>query len=117
MTIVIILYVCPTVRLVCGVVFIATSWWAKSWAWYTTTSLLLADNVVTMSFLTHSKSGIPLGAFLLPDTARFRTYWQFRLPSWILDTVLVIVGLVMQYLWTDWPLDLEDAEVRIHTRL
>jgi hypothetical protein len=116
MTMIVILFVRPASRILFGILFIATAWWVQSWAWYTITGLLLADCVMNMSFKTLSKEGILFG-YLLPDTARYRRYRNFNVPSWILSAILMIAGLVMQYLWTDWRLDLEDKEIRIHTGL
>jgi hypothetical protein len=69
-----------------------------------------------MSFLKSSKAGIPLG-WIFPDTARFRRYRNFGVPSWILYAVFVAAGLLMRYLWTAWRPDLENDELRIHTGL
>jgi hypothetical protein len=93
-------------RVKMAVPFLLTAWWVQSWAWYTVTGLLFADMVMNMDFKARSQRGIPI-----PFTN------GFRLPSWLPATVLMVGGLLMQYLWTDWRTDLLNAEIDIHTGL
>lgn len=97
-------------QLVGGFCFIVTAWWVQSWAWYTITGLYIANVVMNMDFKKRSKAGIPVGRW--QPISQFED-WRF--PSWIVYTFLCTAGLVMQYLWTAWKPDLENAEIRIHT--
>jgi len=90
MTMVIIPYTRARWRVEAGILFVLTAWCVQSWAWYTITGLLLADAVMNMDFKARAKHGIPI----------WRT--PIRVPLWIIYTVLIGIGLTMQYLWISW---------------
>lgn len=91
-------------RVKMSIPFLLTAWWVQSWAWYTVTGLLFADMVMNMEFKKKAQKGIPL--------------WNgIRLPTWLPAAVIMVGGLLMQYLWTDWRTDLLNAEIGIHTGL
>ena len=84
--------------------FVLTAWWVQSWAWYTVTGLLFADMVMNMDFKTRAQRGIPIpiGKGL-------------RVPTWIPALVIMLAGLVMQYLWTAWKPGMVLDELMYHT--
>ena len=106
MTMVIIPYTRNSWRVKGGIAFIIAAWWVQSWAWFTITGLLLGDSVIDMDFMAKAKGGIPLPFFR-----------STRIPSWVPSTVIMVAGLLMQYIWSAWRPDLENAEVHIHTGL
>ncbi len=90
MTMVVIPYTRARWRVQVAVLFILTAWCVQSWAWYTITGLLLADAVMNMDFKARARHGVPI----------WRT--PIRLPLWLIYTVLMGVGITMQYLWIAW---------------
>ena len=85
--------------------FIITAWWVQSWAWFSITGLLIADMVMNMDFKAKAQRGIPIWG-----TSR-------RCPAWIPCLIILISGLLMQYIWTAWRPDLVNKEYLIHTGL
>ena len=101
---VIVPYTRPAWRIKMSIPFLITAWWVQSWAWYTVTGLLFADMVMNMDFKKRAQRGIPL--------------WRgIRLPAWLPAAMVMVGGLLMQYLWTDWRTDLLNAEIGIHSGL
>lgn len=88
--------------------FIATAWWVQSWAWYSVTGILLADMVMNMDFRAKAKRGVPIR---LPGGR------AVRCPSYIPYGVLLLAGLIMQYLWVAWRPEYRNAELKGHTGL
>lgn len=88
--------------------FIATAWWVQSWAWYSVTGILLADMTMNMDFKAKAKRGIPLH---LPGGK------SVRYPSYIAYAVLLLAGLIMEYLWVAWRPSYATAELKGHTGL
>ena len=86
------------------IIFIISAWWVQSWAWYSITGLLLTDAVINMRFVEKAKHGLKI----------WRT---IRCPIWILCVVLMVAGLVMQFLWTDWRPRYENKELLAHAGL
>ncbi len=104
MTMVIIPYTRNSWRVKAYIAFIITAWWVQSWAWYTITGLLFADVVMNMNFKERSHRGIKI--------------WRnIRCPLWVPATVLILAGLVMQYLWTVWRPQYANKELVAHTGL
>jgi hypothetical protein len=85
--------------------FIITAWWVQSWAWYSISGLLLADAVVNMNLREKMRRG-----FRIPNR-------PFAIPVWILYGVLLLAGLLMQYLWVAWRPEYRNAELKGHTGL
>lgn len=83
--------------------FIITAWWVQSWAWFSITGLIIADMVMNMDFKAKAQRGIPL---LM--TSR-------RCPTWVPATIVLVAGVLMQYLWTAWRPSLVNEEYLIHT--
>lgn len=104
MTMVIIPYTRNRWRVQAFMIFIATAWWVQSWAWYSITGLLLADAVMNMEFKKKAQHGI-------------HVFRSIRCPSWVPSVLLLLGGLVMQYLWTAWRPEYSNAELRAHTGL
>ena len=86
--------------------FVLTAWWVQSWAWYTVTGLLFADMVMNMDFKAKAQRGIPIPIFK-----------GFRLPAWFPAVVIMLAGLVMQYLWTAWKPGMVLDELMYHTNI
>lgn len=106
MTMVIVPYTRRSWRVKASIGFVLTAWWVQSWAWYSITGLILADMVINMDFQTKAKRGIPL-------FPRQHIY----LPVWVVYLICMAGGLCMQFLWTDWRPQDENAELRVHTGL
>lgn len=105
-TIMIILpYTRPAWRVKALAVFILAAWWVQSWSWYSATGLLLSDMVVNMHFRSKLQAGLPIG---------ISSKASLRVPSWILSGLLLIAGLVQEYLWTAWRPRDADGELRAH---
>ena len=98
-------YTRPTWRVQMAVAFILSAWWVQAWAWYTITGMLFADAVMHMDFRARASKGLPI----------WRTDW--RLPVWMPAAMILLSGLVMQYLWTDLRPDMAANELLIHTPL
>ena len=93
-------------RVQAAILFVITAWWVQSWAWFTITGLILADMVVNMDFKAKAQRGIPL--------------WKSRgvfLPSWIAYVLVIVAGLIMQFLWTAWKPQKMSAEIVAHAGL
>ncbi|KAF1988520.1 hypothetical protein K402DRAFT_351716 [Aulographum hederae CBS 113979] len=105
MAMVIIPHTLPQWRLKAAIVFILTAWWVQSWAWFSISGLLLTDVLKNMAFRERSATGIPI--------------WKIerRIPTWILYAVVLIAGVIMEYLWTAWRPELADKELIAHTGL
>lgn len=88
--------------------FIATAWWVQSWAWYSVTGVLLADMAMNMDFKAKAQRGIPV---------RVPGGRSVRCPSYVAYAVLLLAGLVMEYLWIAWRPEYEKAELKGHTGL
>lgn len=104
MAMVIIPYTRARWRVQAAVCFIVTAWWVQSWAWYSITGLILADAVVNMDFKNISARGI-------------RVWRSRRCPSKVIYLFLMISGIVVQYLWTNWRPQYENYELQGHTGL
>jgi hypothetical protein len=107
MTMCVIPYTRNSWRVKAFLVFILTAWWVQSWAWYSITALLIADVVAHMDFRARAMRGLKL----------FGGKSRFRLPAWILYGVMMVAGIVMQYLWTAWRPEYENMENKGHTGL
>ncbi|EKG14624.1 hypothetical protein MPH_08204 [Macrophomina phaseolina MS6] len=88
--------------------FIATAWWVQSWAWYSVTGVLLADVAMSMDFKAKAQRGVPIH---LPGGKRVRC------PSYVLYGVVLLAGLIMEYLWIAWRPAYANAELKGHTGL
>ncbi|OJJ42466.1 hypothetical protein ASPZODRAFT_29195 [Penicilliopsis zonata CBS 506.65] len=106
MTMIVAPYTRPAWRLKAALFFVLSAWWMQSWAWYSISGLLLADMVVNMDFQQKAARGIPLpfkkGLFL---------------PSWTVYLLLMLGGVLMQFLWTGWNPQLYDSEIVAHAGL
>ncbi|KAF2090791.1 hypothetical protein K490DRAFT_71121 [Saccharata proteae CBS 121410] len=89
-------------------VMIAAAWWVQSWAWYSFTGLLLADVIVNMDFRTKLRQGLPL-------------YWKnsrrIHIPTWLISAVLILAGVIMEYIWVAWRPQAESGELKAHSGL
>lgn len=103
MTMVIVPYTRPSWRVKALCIFIATAWWVQSWAWYSVTGLLLADVVLNMNFQFKSRSGFSIG--------------KIGVPMWPFYSVLILVGVLLQYLFIAWRPEYRDDELKGHTGL
>lgn len=104
MTMVIVPYTRNAWRVKAYIAFIITAWWVQSWAWYTITGLLFADVVMNMRYKERAQRGIKI--------------WRnIRCPVWIPAGILMLVGFIMQYLWTSWRPAYENKELMAHTGL
>ncbi|CAF9928121.1 hypothetical protein IMSHALPRED_007391 [Imshaugia aleurites] len=104
LTMVIIPYTRNSWRVKAYIGFIISAWWVQSWAWYSITGLLLADAVTNMRYRESAKHGLKI--------------WRsIRCPIWIPCILLMVAGLVMQFLWTDWRPRYENKELLAHTGL
>ncbi|KAF1996062.1 hypothetical protein P154DRAFT_609607 [Amniculicola lignicola CBS 123094] len=103
MTMVTIPYTRTSWRVKAFLVFILTAWWVQSWAWYSITGLLLADAVMNMNFKYKSRTGFRMS--------------RFTIPTWPLYAVLVVVGVLLQYLFIAWRPEFRNAELKGHTGL
>ncbi|MCJ1483131.1 hypothetical protein MMC06_003297 [Schaereria dolodes] len=104
MAMVIIPYTRHSWRVKAFLIVIITAWWVQSWAWYTITGLLFADMAMNMGFKQKSQNGIKI-------------YRNLRCPSWLPYILLMLSGLIMEYLWTDWRPEYDTAELEGHTGL
>ena len=86
--------------------FVLTAWWVQSWAWFTVTGLVFADMVMHMDFKAKARRGIPLPFFQ-----------KFRLPAWVPALVIMLAGLLMQYLWTAWKPGMVLDELMYHATI
>ena len=104
LTMVIIPYTRSSWRVKAFICFIISSWWVQSWAWYSITGLLLADAVMNMQYMDKAKRGLKI--------------WRsIRCPIWIAGIILMIAGLLMQFLWSDWRPQYENTELLAHAGL
>ena len=104
LTMVIIPYTRSSWRVKAFIYFIVSSWWVQSWAWYSVTGLLLADAVVNMQYMDKAKRGLKI--------------WRaIRCPIWIAGIILMVAGLLMQFLWSDWRPQYENTELLAHAGL
>lgn len=113
MTMVIVPYTRAAWRVQFAIAFVIAAWWCNSWAWYTISGLLVCDMVMHMDFKAKAQEGIPL---------KFRDLaWRGEdgrprhIPTWSAAGLLVVGGLLMQYLWAAWRPSLFFAEWRIHS--
>ena len=104
LTMVIIPYTRASWRLKAYIAFILSAWWVQSWAWYSITGLLLADMVTNMHYTQSARRGLKLR----PTT---------RCPTWLPCGLLMLTGLALQYLWTDWRPQYENKELLAHAGL
>ena len=104
MIMVIVPYTRAAWRVKMAIPFVATAWWVQSWSWFTVSGLLLADAVMNMDFKAKAQRGIPIPYIK-----------SFRVPSWIPAVLIMVAGLLMQYLWTAWNPSLLNAEVAVHS--
>lgn len=88
--------------------FIATAWWVQSWAWFSVTGILLADVVMNMDFKAKAHRGVPMR---LPGG---RCVWC---PSFVPYGMILLAGLIMEYLWVAWRPQYANAELKGHTGL
>ncbi|KAF2112818.1 hypothetical protein BDV96DRAFT_663605 [Lophiotrema nucula] len=103
MTMVIAPYTRASWRVKALLTFILTAWWVQSWAWYSITGLLLADAVLNMDFASKSRCGFKVG--------------KVRVPTWVLYGLMVVGGVVLQYLFIAWRPEFRNAELYGHTGL
>ena len=124
MTMVIIPYTHNNWRVKGMLVFIVTAWWIQSWAWYSITGMLLADVVLNMDYRAAFDRGLPISVFpellrvpIVKKIIRREEKWGavIRIPSWLLVTCLMLAGMIMQYIWTDWRPQDRDLELTGHT--
>ncbi|KAF2255335.1 hypothetical protein BU26DRAFT_559943 [Trematosphaeria pertusa] len=103
MTMVIVPYTRTSWRVKALLVFILTAWWVQSWAWYSITGLLLADAVCNMNFQFKSQTGFNIG--------------RVKVPVWPLYALMVVGGVLLQYLFIAWRPEYRNAELQGHTGL
>ncbi|KAF2263612.1 hypothetical protein CC78DRAFT_465370 [Lojkania enalia] len=103
MTMITVPYTRASWRVKAFLVFIVTAWWVQSWAWYSITGLLLADAVLNMNFQSKSRSGFRIG--------------RFRIPMWPFYGLLIVVGVLQQYLFIAWRPEYRKNELQGHTGL
>ncbi|PMD43934.1 hypothetical protein L207DRAFT_552371 [Hyaloscypha variabilis F] len=94
MTMVIIPYTRSSWRVKALLVFILSAFWVQSWAWFSITGLLIADMVHNMSFKTKAQAGIPIACALV-----------------------MLVGFILQYLWTAWRPEYRNVLLEGHAGL
>ncbi|RMZ86061.1 hypothetical protein DV737_g3, partial [Chaetothyriales sp. CBS 132003] len=112
-TMIIIPYTRPKWRVQAAIFFVITAWWVQSWAWFTITGLLVCDMVMNMDWKDKAQRGIPLR--LPTGGPGNRGAREIRVPVWIPAVFCIVMGLLMQFLWTAWRPDLLDAEYFVHT--
>lgn len=103
----------PKWRVQFGILFVIAAWWCNSWAWYTVSGLLVCDMVMHMDFKQNALMGIPIqfrGLVWRSSNGQPR-----RLPTWVVGGLLLVGGLLMQYLWAAYRPDLFYSEWRIHS--
>ncbi|KAF2178608.1 hypothetical protein K469DRAFT_598866 [Zopfia rhizophila CBS 207.26] len=103
MTMIIVPYTRDSWRVKALLIFIATAWWVQSWAWYSITGLLLADAVLNLNFQFKSRSGFRFG--------------RFNSPSWPFYAMLILSGVLIQYLFIAWRPKYRNEELKGHTGL
>lgn len=103
MTMVIVPYTRASWRTKALLAFVLTAWWVQSWAWYSATGLLLADAVCNMNFQAKSQTGLRLG--------------RLHVPMWPFYSLLVVVGVLLQYLFIAWRPQYRNDELQGHTGL
>lgn len=82
---------------------IVTAFWVHSWAWYSVTGLLIADAVLNMNFQSKSRTGFSIK--------------NYNIPVWPLYALMVVVGVIMQFLTISWNPDMRNDELYGHTGL
>ncbi|EEA23284.1 hypothetical protein TMatcc_002141 [Talaromyces marneffei ATCC 18224] len=103
----------PAWRVQFGIFFVIAAWWCNSWAWYTVSGLLMCDMVMHMDFKQNALIGIPVQFRGL--VWRSRNGQPRRIPTWLVGCLLLIGGLLMQYLWVAYRPQLFYSEWRIHS--
>jgi len=104
MTEVIIPYTRNSWRVKAYIIFILSAFWVQSWAWFSTTGLMLADMVHNMNFKAKAQRGIHI-------------WRKYRCPTWVLCVLVMFVGYILQYLWVAWRPEYENYELRGHAAL
>jgi hypothetical protein len=105
MTMIIIPYTRPSWRVKALLIFILSAFWVQSWAWFSITGLLISDMVHNMDFKSKARSGIPI----------FKS--SYRLPTWVAGILLMVAGLVLQYLYTAWRPEYQNVLLEGHAGL
>lgn len=103
----------PKWRVQFGIFFVVIAWWCNSWAWYTVSGLLMCDMVMHMEFKKNALMGIPIqfrGLAWRASNGQPR-----RIPTWLVGGLLLVAGLLMQYLWATYRPDSFYSEWRIHS--
>lgn len=95
-------YTRPRWRVFGAIAFVLTAWWVYSWAWYSISGLLVADAVMNM--------GLTPGG-----SASCITISKVRIPVWIIGSIFMSAGFIMQFVWTAARPDLQNAELMYHT--
>ncbi|KAH8693405.1 hypothetical protein GQ44DRAFT_635204 [Phaeosphaeriaceae sp. PMI808] len=103
MTMIIVPYTRTSWRVKAMLVFVLTAWWVQSWAWYSITGLLLADAVVNMDFKVKSNDGFCIR--------------KLRVRMWPFYALMVVAGILLQYLFIAWRPEFRNQELEGHTGL
>ncbi|OJJ45247.1 hypothetical protein ASPZODRAFT_133878 [Penicilliopsis zonata CBS 506.65] len=99
-----------------AILFVITAWWCDSWAWYTISGLSLCDMVINMDWKAHAARGIPV-AYNNNNNNNNNNKTSFRIPVYIPCSLLLVAGLLMQYLWAAYRPDLFEREYKYHTNM
>ncbi|EED14776.1 conserved hypothetical protein [Talaromyces stipitatus ATCC 10500] len=113
MIMVIVPYTRPQWRVQFGILFVIAAWWCNSWAWYTVSGVLVCDMVMHMDLKQNALMGIPVQYRSL--VWRSNDGKPRRIPTWFVGGLLLVGGLLMQYLWAAYRPDLFFSEWRIHS--
>lgn len=104
MTMVIVPYTRAQWRVKALLTFIVTAWWVQSWACYSISGLLLADAVLNMEFKAKAAAGL-------------RVTRRLRISIWAVYGMLIVVGVLLQYLFVAWRPEYRNQELKGHTGL
>lgn len=103
MTMLLLPYMTRTWRIQLLIGFIVAAWWVDSWAWYSVTGLLLADNSHLIA-------------------SWHKSFWLIKLntkvvnvPYWLLPAMLASSGVFLKYFYADIDPGLIENELNVHT--
>lgn len=85
--------------------FVLAAWWINSWAWYSVTGLVIADNVTTLVLWGTKSWKVEINKDRL----------GFSVPYWTMPAFLTGVGVFLKYLYVAIRPDLYTNELNAHT--